>query len=359
MAEQWMVRVEGKEYGPVDLETLCEWRQEGRLLPDNEVRREQDTAWGKASSVPELFSSAEPTEPPVLAQRRRGFAEIFFETFRIYGRGFLPFFCLALLVAVPSCVIQISSAYIHLPVDGTIVTPPVAARLGLVLGVAALIAIWPIFLAGIQIATAEFAARRKIGLRAILQRAVNFWPRVALLCLIVYGSYFLWSVIPVLAIFSLISAQTSPLSALLGLLILGLQVYMTARLFVNFLFWQQTSVLAGHGAIEALRESRELARSRRNAPRLERPLWRGAILVSLWLVVLVAVSVAAELPFVLAHFQGITNLDQAFATAENLSKATTPDTLTLASYVATSLLHALVRPLLGISFVLVYFDAKA
>jgi hypothetical protein len=26
MAEEWIVRVQGKEYGPVDFETLSEWK---------------------------------------------------------------------------------------------------------------------------------------------------------------------------------------------------------------------------------------------------------------------------------------------------------------------------------------------
>ena len=32
MAEAWFIRVEGKEYGPADVETLHEWRAEGRVL---------------------------------------------------------------------------------------------------------------------------------------------------------------------------------------------------------------------------------------------------------------------------------------------------------------------------------------
>ena len=38
MSEEWMVRVEGKEYGPVDLDELREWKREGRLIRENEVR---------------------------------------------------------------------------------------------------------------------------------------------------------------------------------------------------------------------------------------------------------------------------------------------------------------------------------
>ena len=40
MAQQWIIRVQGKEYGPVDVETLREWKMEGRLLPGNEARPE-------------------------------------------------------------------------------------------------------------------------------------------------------------------------------------------------------------------------------------------------------------------------------------------------------------------------------
>src|SRR5207247_2647528 len=39
MADQWIIRVLGKEYGPADIETLREWKTEGRLLPENEARR--------------------------------------------------------------------------------------------------------------------------------------------------------------------------------------------------------------------------------------------------------------------------------------------------------------------------------
>ena len=45
MSDEWMVRVEGKEYGPVDEEELQEWRKEGRLIRSNEVRRVEDEKW--------------------------------------------------------------------------------------------------------------------------------------------------------------------------------------------------------------------------------------------------------------------------------------------------------------------------
>jgi hypothetical protein len=220
------------------------------------------------------------------------------------------------------------------------------------------LATWPIFLAGIQIATADLAAGRSVRFRDLIGRAINFWPRVAKLCLLVYGSYFVWSVIPILAILSLVAGQPSLFSLLLALGILVLQVYMTARLFVNFLFWQQSSVLAKLEGLEALRESKELARSRPEAPRLERPLYRGAILVSIWVLLLLALSAGAELPFLFVRLQGVTNLQDAVTLAQNLANASAPDAITIATYSVTTLIHAALRPLLGIAFVVLYLDAK-
>ena len=133
--------------------------------------------------------------------RRRTFSEIISETFRIYRKGFLSFFTLALLVAVPSCIFQISLAHLHFPEEQPLSRAAVIATTIAVVAVAILFALWPVFIAGIQIATADLAAGRSIRLRDLLQRAVHVWPKVAKLCLIVYGSYFLWSVIPVVAIF--------------------------------------------------------------------------------------------------------------------------------------------------------------
>ena len=45
MAEQWIIRVEGKEYGPVDLAMLQEWKADGRVLPNNPARRENVDLW--------------------------------------------------------------------------------------------------------------------------------------------------------------------------------------------------------------------------------------------------------------------------------------------------------------------------
>ena len=65
MPEEWIVRVEGKEYGPVDADELREWKREGRLIPANELRRVGDDRWISAGELPEIFEEAEPEPPPL------------------------------------------------------------------------------------------------------------------------------------------------------------------------------------------------------------------------------------------------------------------------------------------------------
>jgi len=113
---------------------------------------------------------------------------------------------------------------------------------------------------------------------------------------IVYGSYFFWTAIPVVAILSILAGNPTIPAILLVLLLLGVQVMMVARLFVNFMFWQQSAVVSGYDWYDAIVESKMLARSRRRARKWERPLWRGALLASLWLLVVLALSSGAEIP---------------------------------------------------------------
>src|SRR5260370_9953509 len=71
MAEQWIIRVGEKEYGPADLATLREWKTDGRVLPTNPARRvdvdsaavavsAKEAPWKTAGDIPGLFQ----VEPP-------------------------------------------------------------------------------------------------------------------------------------------------------------------------------------------------------------------------------------------------------------------------------------------------------
>jgi hypothetical protein len=359
MADRWIVRVGGVEYGPVDLDTLAEWKNEGRLLPSNEVRAESDGAWSTASALPGLF--APPPLPPSnshpLAQRR-SFGEIVRDSFRIYRSAFLPFFAVTLLVAIPTLVFELTAPAYGIFQRNANASGLTSANIITLVAIILLIVDWPIFLAGIQIAALEVLAGRKVHLANLLRRAVNYFPRFARLSLIVYGSYFFWNVVPILAILSLVNSTPGILSFLIALVLLAIMVMMVARLWVNFLFWQQSAVVSNLDGAAAISESKTLARSTRRPRKLDRPLWRGAILVSIWLLLVLALSAAVEIPFVLSKVQNVTTPEELFALARSLESAKTPDALLIASAIVSTLLRAVLRPFFAIAFVLLYVDAR-
>src|ERR1044072_9495838 len=120
MGEEWIVRVEGQEYGPVDIDELREWRREGRVIPANELRQVGEEHWIKAGELPEVFGDAEsagPTPPPLPRdfERAKTWQQIFAETFRIYRRGFTGFMLFGLLTSVPKFALQWTVPKIPLP----------------------------------------------------------------------------------------------------------------------------------------------------------------------------------------------------------------------------------------------------
>src|SRR5881275_3283816 len=358
MADRWLVRVGEKEYGPVDLDTLGDWKQEGRLLPTNEVRRESESDWTRATTIPGLFDP--PPLPAVTGHplvRRRTFSEIIRDSFRIYKPAFLPFFVLTLLIAVPTLAIELTSpAYGIFPqAEGNGLT---RARVIALFAFITLVVDWPVFLAGIQIATVDVLEGHKVRVGELLRRAANFFARLSL---IVYGSYFLCTAIPVAIIMSLASESPTILSLLLALLILAVQVIMVARLWVNFLFWQQSACISNLDGAAALRESKILARSRRRPRKSTRPLWRGALLASLWILIVLGLSAGAEIPLILPKLQSVSTSspEEIMKMWQDLNAPKVADAMLVGSMAISSLVRALLRPIFGIAFVLLYLDARS
>src|SRR5205814_9164081 len=179
MADRWLVRVGEKEYGPVDLDTLRDWKREGRLLPTNEVRREAESDWPRAPTIPGLFGPPPlPGETGHPLVRRRTFGEIIRDSFRIYKSAFLPFFVLTLLIAVPTLVLELTSpAYGIFPqAEGNGLT---RARVIALFAFIILVVDWPVFLAAIQIATVDVLEGRKVRVGELLRRADKLLPRFA------------------------------------------------------------------------------------------------------------------------------------------------------------------------------------
>lgn len=359
MADEWFVRVHDKEYGPVDLDTLRAWQGDGRVIATNELRRSGETDWILAGTVPELFPQPEQIAAPAPEFfRARTFSQIISDTVRLYLRGFRAFFALALLAGLPALALQLCLLFVDAREGQALTLTSRLASSGAVLSLLLLLAMWPVFLGGLQFGVADAAAGRTPRLGDMLRRAMAHWRRIGKLCLFVYGSYLFWTMLPLLAV-ALVAATPSIPAILLALFALAFQVYMVGRLFINFLFWQQSCTFGDLEGVEALRDSKELARSRRGDPWHERPLYRGAILASLFLIVLLVFAVALEMPLMLLRLRHATTLEDALTMLQALAKSPPLDALTFASYILSTVVNAALRPLLGIAFVVLYFDAKA
>ena len=365
MADEWIIRVDGKEYGPADLTTLREWKAEGRVLEANDARRSDTTIWNKAAQIPGLFEEIRPpiqredqpvvdtTVSPLQLPQRISTTAIIPETFRIYVRGFFQYLGLTLLVLGPSICAQLAGAF----VDGT--PGPDASTRTLIAGAFALcmlilgLVMMPVYIAGIQILTAAFAAGERIGFIATLNEAVKFWPRVAFLWIFVSLCYAFWTIMPVGIILTIVLSGISVLSIFLVLVVTAVMVWVTGRLFINFMFWQQFAVLEGCTALDALRRSRELARSRVDLPWYRRPLWRGVFIASLWF----AVVLALNWPFVSNFFRLIWNTSDPQKLMEAVLNST-KNSNTGGSTFAAGALQAILKPVLGIAFVLLFLDSN-
>jgi hypothetical protein len=378
MPEQWIVRVEGKDYGPADLETLREWKREGRVLATNPVRREdvdsaavggsaEDALWTTAAEIPGLFETATipPGEerlaqpPPQLQQQQalRSFGGILGETVGIYRAGFLQFLALALLTVLPSICGQLTAAFIKTAPNVDVDLRSLVAALFSLSMFALTIALWPIYVAAIQILSAELAAGRSLGFFATLNQAVRFWPRVAGLCLFVYGVFFLLTVFGLVIMAIAATGGPSLLTVGLALGLLVLQVWMFGRFFVNVLFWQQFAVLQNAGMVDSLRASKQLARSGQDLPWYQRPLWRGTFIASLWFAFVLLIAFAQEYPTLRHYLSDMMTVQDPQVLLQKLAAAQQTHGFDLQA-LALSVMQRIFQPLLGIAFVVLYLASR-
>jgi len=373
MAEEWIVRVQGKEYGPANIDTLLEWKKEGRLLPENEARiasadltavagSAKEVLWSTAATIPGLFdiegvvpAAGRPTQAP-LPVPRRSFVQILAATFHIYRKGFFQFLGLTLLVLLPSVCSQLTSALMHTAGgsggDVRVIVAGLFAFLMFILSMA----MWPVYIAGIQIFTVEFASGRRPGFVIALNEAVRYWPRIAALCIFVYGVFLLLMVFGLIIAGMALAGASSLLLVLFALALLVLQVWMFSRFFVNVLFWQQFAVLENAGFIDSLRGSRNLSRSGRDLPWFERPLWRGALIASLWFAFVLAVTLVSEWSLFNHYFSQLMTTQDPQTLLQQLSEAQQARGFDIFAF-AVNVAQKILQPLLGIAFVVLYLDS--
>jgi hypothetical protein len=362
--DEWIVRVQGTEYGPANIETLREWKAEGRLLPSNEARRANLDRWTTAAEIPGLFSvppagvpsASAFTQPPVQASRRR-FAEILLETLQIYRKCFFQFLALTLLVLLPSLCSQLTTAFVRPPQGSNVdMLSVLAAGFAFLMFILSIV-MWPVYIAGIQILTAEIVRGNRFTLITVLNRAVRFWPRVAALCIFVYGVFFLLMVFGLAIAAMALVGTASLLLVLVAMALLILQVWMFGRFFVNVLFWQQFAVLENAGFIDSLRESRDLARSGRDLPWFQRPLWRGAFIASIWFAVVLAITLGAQWGTLHQYFNQLLTTHDPQALLQQMTEAQQASGFNIFAF-ALGAVEKILQPLVGIAFVVLYLDSR-
>ena len=392
MAEQWIIRVQGKEYGPADLATLREWKADGRVLPANPARQAdvEEALWKTVGDIPGLFrvepppvqasveANASPARTVSRASTSGGIAadtaaptvskppsrNILVETFRIYFRGFFQFFCLSLLSIVPIVCAELTSRFVDTtPGVNVDLRTLVAVAFGLCMLVLRIVLV-PVYIAGIQILTAELATGHRLGFFSVLNAAVKYWPRVAGLGLFVYGVFFLL-ILFALGIAIMVVTSAALFSIVLALGLLAFQVWLFGRFFINVLFWQQFTVLENANVSEALRESRRLARSGRDFPWYQRPLWRGALIVSIWIAFALAIAVvamwprlAAEWPLVRDSFSQLGVAQDPQVVLQKMMASLPKNQAASFSELGLTVLQRILQPLLGIAFVVLYLDSR-
>ena len=366
MAEQWFIKVEGKEYGPADLATLLEWKGEGRVLRTNEARHSDAQDWTVAGEIPGLFETVPPPqtvpppmqiEPGVKRGPQRSLREIFGQTLSIYRRGFFRFLGLTLLVIGPSICAQLTQSVIVSGSETDVDLAKLAAGGFAFCMTLMTLALWPIYIAGVQILSAELSHGNRAGFLAVLNAAFRYWARVAGLSIVVYGVFFLLTAFGLgIALMIQTGAGSLPM-VLLSLVLLTLQVWLFGRWFINTLFWQQTAVLENAEPIEALRLSKEMARSGQELPWYRRPMWRGAFVASIWVAFALALEIAAAWPALQQSFQTVMSAHDPQAVMDAMKAAQNARGFD-AEAVALTVFQAILRPLLGIAFVLIYFDGK-
>lgn len=385
MEEQWIIRVQGKDYGPADLETLQEWKTDGRVLPENPARRVDLESWQTAAEVPGLFQTEPPPVQTGIGARRSEIEDrpavisgqvadvhpprrnLLTETFRIYFRGFFQFLTLTLLIALPS----LCGRFFTMMMDARGNLSPdlrtsVVDAFALCMFVLTLV-LWPIYVAGIQVLTVELSGGQRIGFLSVLNHSVKYWPRVAGVSIFVYIVFAVLSVFGMSVVLMVYAAglAASVFLTVVALSLAILQIWLFCKFFAFVLFWQQFVVLENLPAVDALRQSNRLAHSGRDLPWHQRPLWRGALIVSIWSAFVLTLTIlviwpkfVAQLPLLRDLLNQLPGAQDPQALIQKTVDSLPKDQPATLSDIGLSLFQRILQPLLGIAFVLLYLDSK-
>jgi hypothetical protein len=141
------------------------------------------------------------------------------------------------------------------------------------------------------------------------------------------------------------------------LALLILQVWMFGWFFITVLFWQQFTVLENAGFIDSLRESRNLARSGRDLPWFQRPMWRAVFISSIWFALVLAITLGPQWATLQHYFNQLATTQDPQTLLKQLTEAQQAHGFDIYSF-ALGILEKILQPLLGIAFVVLYLASK-
>ena len=306
MAQQYMVRVGGREYGPVVWETLRDWAVEGRLLPATEVRVVENQNWFAASTLERVFGEPEPERPatgsvpPPLPEVEAGpvtAGSILDATWNHYLRGIGTFFLLMVPVGLSGLLASFAGEFVEQGGEGFDRWDAAGCVL-LVLSLALYAVAWPIAEGGIVLGTSDLAEGRPVRAQPLLARSLRHRRGLYSAAFLSWAIYSVWMLFGGGAIF----VATLGLRERSGVLWLAvcavialLLVWQITRLFLRFLFRAQATVFQGIGGADAIRHSAELA-SENAGPFFRRPLWAAILIYLVWTVLMVVASLVTVIP---------------------------------------------------------------
>src|SRR4030095_6013311 len=155
----------------------------------------------------------------------------------------------------------------------------------------------------------------------------------------------------------IVAGESSLLLIFLALALLGLQVWMFGRFFLNVLFWQQFAVLENAGVVESLRESRSLAHSGHELPWFQRPMWRGVFIASLWFAFVLAIALVSEWSTLLHYFNELATTQDPQELLQQLTEVQQARGFNVLGF-TLGLLQKILQPLVGIAFVVLYIHSR-
>jgi hypothetical protein len=174
---------------------------------------------------------------------------------------------------------------------------------------------------------------------------------------LVYGVFFLLILFALLIAAMIVAGESSLFVIFLALALLGLQVWMFGRFFINVLFWQQFAVLENAGVVDSLRESRSLAQSGRDVPWFQRPMWRGVFIASLWFALVLVITLVSGWPTLQHSFNELMTTQDPQALLQKLTEAQQAHGFDVSSF-ALGLVQKILQPLVGIAFVVLFIDSR-